>query len=100
MCSLPGKYHIEIDPDIRPVQHRPQRVPVSLKAKLKEKIDEMERQGIIIHETKPTDWISSLAVVQKPRKLRVCIGPRDLKSSYQEAKIPNAYSQLMKFCQS
>ena len=93
MCSLLGEYHIEIDPDIRPVQHRPQRVPVSLKAKLKEKNDEMEKQGIIIHETKPTDWISSLVAVQKPGKLRVSIGPRDLKSSYQEAKIPNVYSR-------
>lgn len=32
---LPGEYHIEIDPDIRPVQHTPRRVPVPLKAKLK-----------------------------------------------------------------
>ena len=45
---LPGEYHIEIDPSIRPVQHTPRRVPVPLKTKLKEKIDEMEKEGIII----------------------------------------------------
>ena len=74
---LPGEYHIEIDPNIRPVQHTPRRVPVPLKTKLKEKIGEMEKEGIIIQETKPTNWISSLVAVQKPRKLRVCIDPRD-----------------------
>ena len=75
---LPGEYHIEIDPSIRPVQHTPRCMPVPLKAKLKEKIDEMEKEGIIIQETKPTDWISSLVAVQKPGKLRVCIDPQDL----------------------
>lgn len=29
---LPGKDHKEIDPDMRPVQHTPQRVTVPLKA--------------------------------------------------------------------
>ena len=54
---LPGEYHIG---------HTPRRVPVPLKAKLKEKIDEMEKVGIIIQESKPTDWISSLVAMQKP----------------------------------
>lgn len=72
---LPGKDHKEIDPDMRPVQHTPQRVTVPLKAKHKEKIDEMEKQGIIIQEIKLTDWISNLVAVQKPGKLKVCIDP-------------------------
>jgi len=46
-------------------------------SKHKEKIDEMEKQGIIIQEIKLTDWISSLVAVQKPRKLKVCIDPWD-----------------------
>ena len=41
---LPGEYHIEVDPDIKPVQHAPRRVPVPLKARLKEKIAEMEKR--------------------------------------------------------
>ena len=83
---LPGEYHIEIDPNIRPGQHAPRRVPVPLKTKLKEKIDEMEKEGIIIKETKPTDWISSLVAVQKPGKLRVCIDPRDLNRAIKRPK--------------
>ena len=75
---LPGEYHIEVDPAIKPVQHAPRRVPVPLKSKLKEKFDEMEKQGIIVKETQLTEWISSLVAVQKPGKLRVCIDRRDL----------------------
>ena len=75
---LPRECHIEVDPAIKPVQHAPRRVPVPLKSKLKEKIDEMEKQGIIVKETQSTEWISSLVAVQKPGKLRVCIDLRDL----------------------
>ena len=32
---LPGEYHIEVDPAIKPVQHGPRRVPVPLKSRLK-----------------------------------------------------------------
>ena len=83
---LPGEYHIEVDPDVKPVQHAPRRVPVPLKAKLKEKIEEMEQHGIIIKETEPTEWISSLVAVQKPEKLRVCIDPRDLNKAIKRPK--------------
>ena len=51
---------------------------VLLKSKLKEKIDEMEKQGIIMKETQAKEWISSLVAVQKPGKLRVCVDPPDL----------------------
>jgi len=84
-CLL-GECHIEIHLDIRPVQHTPRRAPVPLKAKLKEKIDEVEKQGIIIQETKLTNWISSLLAVQKPGKLKVCIDPQDLNRAINRPK--------------
>ena len=83
---LPGEYHIKVDTNIAPVQHVPRRVPVPLKAKLKTKIEEMEKQRIIVKETGPTEWISSLVAVQKPGKLRVCIDPRDLNKAIKRPK--------------
>ena len=62
LSCLPGEYHIGVDPAIKPVQHAPRRVTVPIKSKLKEKIDEMEKQGIIFKETKPTERISSLSL--------------------------------------
>uniref|UniRef100_A0ABM0MBB2 Uncharacterized protein K02A2.6-like n=1 Tax=Saccoglossus kowalevskii TaxID=10224 RepID=A0ABM0MBB2_SACKO len=83
---LPGEYKIEIDSTIKPVQHVPRRVPIPLKAKLKAKINEMERKGIIKKVTKSTDWISSIVVVLKPNKLRVCLDPRDLNRAIKRPK--------------
>lgn len=89
---LPGECHIEVDPAITPVKHAPRRVPVPLKSNLKEKIDEMEKQGIIVKESQPTEWISSLVAVQKPGKLRVCINPRDLNRAIKRPKVSDADS--------
>ena len=46
----------------------------------------MGKQGIIVKETQPTEWISSLVAVQKPGKLRVCIDPRDLNRAIKRPK--------------
>jgi hypothetical protein len=61
-----GTYHIDIDPEITPVQHAPRRVPVALRARVKDKLDELEARGIIAKVTEPTEWISSSVVVDKP----------------------------------
>ena len=41
---LPGEYHIEVDPGIKPVQHAPRSVPVPLKSKLKESKASLSRK--------------------------------------------------------
>ena len=75
---LDGDYHIELDPSVSPVQHVPRRVPIALKQQLKEKLDSLAAQGIIQSVPSSTLWISSLVVITKLGKLRVCIDPRDL----------------------
>ena len=72
---LPGEYHIEVDPTMKPVQHAPRRVPVPLKTKLKAKIEDMKKKGIIKRVTEPTEWISSAVAVEKKGKLCLCIDP-------------------------
>ena len=44
---LPGKYDIDTDKTVKPVQHAPRRVPVPLKAKLKENIKDLQKREII-----------------------------------------------------
>ena len=75
---LPGEYHLEVDPNITPVQHTPRRVAIPLKAELKAHIEELERMQVLKKVTEPTDWISSEVVVHKGNKLRLCIDPKDL----------------------
>lgn len=77
--ALPGEHHIVIDDTVRPVVHAPRRVPVSLEAKLKHTLADMETKGVIRKVDEPTDWVSSLLVVEKrDGTLRLCLDPRDL----------------------
>ena len=40
---LPGEYHLEVDPSCRPVKHTPRRVPVPLKAELRQTMRNLKR---------------------------------------------------------
>ena len=71
-----GKRHLEIDKTVTPVINPPRRVPFALKEKLKSELDRLEGLEIIREVKEPTDWVSSLVVVEKPNgKLRLCIDP-------------------------
>lgn len=75
-----------VNPDHTTVQHAPRRVAVTLQKEVKEKIAEMEKKGIIQKATEPTEWISSMVVVAKPGKIRICLDPRDLNKAIQRSK--------------
>ena len=45
LSCLPGEYHIEVDPAIKPVQHAPRRVLVPLKSKLKKRLMKWKRKA-------------------------------------------------------
>lgn len=83
-----GTYQIEMDPAVRPVQHAPRRVPVALKPKLKAKLGDLEKRGVVAKVTQSTDWISSCVIVEKPGKFRLCIDPRDLNKAIKRPKYP------------
>ena len=55
--KLAGEYHI--NGSIDTVQHAPHRVPVALRAKVKEALEDLEKQEIVTTVTSPTAWISS-----------------------------------------
>ena len=75
---LGDKYHIELDPTVSPVQHVPRRVPVAMKHRLKSKLEELMKQGIITKVLEPTLWIRNIVKIMKPGKVRVCIDPRNV----------------------
>ena len=58
--------------------HPTRRVLVALRNQIKEKRDEIVATGVLVHVTEPTEWVSSMLVIVKPNKLRICPGPRDL----------------------
>ena len=86
---------------VTPVIHPPRRVPVPLREKSKEKLAEMVQREIIKPVTEPTAWVSSMLVVVKPDKLRICIDPRNLNKAiccehYQMPTIDEVVTRLTK----
>ena len=60
--------------EVKPVQHTPRRIPIALQDKVKAKLTELEKRGIIRKVTVPTEWISSMVIVAKPNgKIRICL---------------------------
>lgn len=76
--KLPGVYHIETDPNVKPVQNNPRRVAIPTEEELKAKIDELEQMEVLAKVTEPTPWISSMVVKKTPKKLRICLDPQNL----------------------
>ena len=76
---LPGKRHITLKPEVQPVQHACRKVPFPLRDQLKEELDRMEKMNAIVKVDEPTEWVSSLVIVEKKNgKLRICLDPRSL----------------------
>jgi len=71
--------HIEVDPTVTPVVNPPRTIPAALRDRLKTELEDMEKRGVIRKVEEPTDWVSSMAIVEKPDgSLRICLDPRHL----------------------
>ena len=73
--EMAAKYQVRVDESATPVQDPPRRVPVALREKVKQKLEELSQQEIIEPVTTPTRWISSMVKVVKNGKLRICQDP-------------------------
>ncbi len=62
---FPGECTIHLDPHATPVVHPPRRIPLALRSRLKEELESMERQGVIVKVTEPTEWVNSMVVAEK-----------------------------------
>jgi hypothetical protein len=73
---LDGEYNITVDPSVRPVVQPARKVPLNLRPKLKQLLDDLERRGVIVKRTEPTEWVNALSLVEKKNgSLRVCMDP-------------------------
>lgn len=61
------RLRLEIDTSVTPVRVPLRRVPIALKPLLKQELKRMEIMGVIQPVERPTDWVSILVVVKKPR---------------------------------
>ena len=49
--------------------------------RVKAKLDDLEKKGIVEKVAIPTDWISSMVVVTTPNKIRICLDPKNLNTA-------------------
>jgi hypothetical protein len=62
------------------------KIPLALEEEVREELERMVNEGVIVRENEPTDWCSPLLVRRKPNgKLRVCMDPRYLNSFLKRA---------------
>ena len=97
--KLPNKVHLEVDPSVPPVVHPPRKIPIALLEPAREKLTEMEEDGIIVKEEEHTPWVSSMLVIDKRKvkekntplsknDVRICIDPRDLNKALKRPHYP------------
>ena len=68
--KLETKYHIKLNPDVKPVRlYTPRKEPHPLLPKVKTEIDSMLRQGAISPITVPKEWCSGIFPVPNPKGL-------------------------------
>ena len=97
--TITNGIHLEIDESVKPVIHPPRRLPLALCDPVKEKLQEMVKDQVIVAEDNPTDWVNSMVVVDKrknkannekirPQDLRICIDPKDLNKALKRPHYP------------
>ena len=87
--KLEGDLHLEIDPNMPPVQLPTRKVPIAIKEKLKEEIDRLEGLNIITPVNVPTSWISATVVtLKKNGNVRLCVDPKPLNQALKRNHYP------------
>lgn len=85
----PEEYNIELKDNVEPVVNSRRQIPISIKPKLKQLLDKLEKNQIIEKVDYVTDWVNNITIVEKPdNSLRMCLDPRHLNNSLKPEKYP------------
>ena len=79
---LPGKVHLQVNPDSKPVILPARKIPVSIREKFKEELKRLESIKVTASADQLTEWVSQIVVaVKKSGELCVCIDPKPLNAA-------------------
>ncbi|XP_048584683.1 uncharacterized protein K02A2.6-like [Nematostella vectensis] len=71
------KLKLHIDQNIKPVAQPLRRIPFSRRQKVADKLEELEKLGVVEKVNSPTSWINPLVAVEKPNgDVRICLDMR------------------------
>ena len=76
---LPSTCKILINTNVAPVVNASRKIPIKLRPRLKQELENMEKLNVITKEESPTDWVSNIVIVERPnKKIRICLDPHHL----------------------
>lgn len=99
--KLAGEVHLEIDNNVPPVIQPARRVPMAFRNHLKDELQKLVNDGIIVKEVNHTDWVSNIVCVKKGESFRICLDPIPLnkalkRPNYQTTTIDEVLPELGK----
>lgn len=76
---FPDQCSIKLTSDAIPYASSARRIPLKIQQRLKDKLDDLVKKGIIEPVNEPVEWVSNIVIVEKPDgSLRICIDPQNL----------------------
>lgn len=80
--EFPTPHKIVLKKDAVPHVQPIRRIPQALHSRVKLKLEQLEKEGIIAKVDKPTEWLNPLVIVEKKNKdLRLCLDPKFLNNA-------------------
>jgi hypothetical protein len=55
VACMPGEHHVSVDKSVPPVIHASSNVPLNVSLKVRQQLNDMERPGIFVKLTEPTE---------------------------------------------
>lgn len=83
-------YKITLDEEAKPFSvAAPRRLPLPMKEKVKEELERLQEQEVIVPVSEPTDWCAPIVVIPKSNgKIRLCVDFTRLNESVQRENFP------------
>ena len=82
--TLPGTQTLSLHPSAKPQVMANRRVPISLRPKLKDLLENLVTKGVIAPVDEPTPWVSQIVLTKKKSgEIRMCLDPHELNKAIQ-----------------
>ena len=88
LACIQSGAHLHVDPNVTPSVDPPRRIPHAVREQVKAELDRMESLDVICKQVEPTPRVTSMTIVRKPNKIRVCIDPTKLNKAIRRRPHP------------
>lgn len=72
---MEGEVKLAVNPEVNPIIQAPRRHPLAKQAKLKDELNKLLRDGIIMKEEEHTEWCSNIMLLERNGKTRLVLDP-------------------------